>query len=133
MHCFKYYGNNFTHMPETANCATFTVIKAFIDPNFATESESNPNQEESSCEDENESVHLEVGHWVVVDYNRDYFNGEITSITGDDYKVNVMHRSGNYWKWSNKADEIFYKYQKTVEVISPAVAVGSRGQYSFQN
>ena len=120
-------------MSETSDCTTITVIKSFIDPNFATESESNPNQEESSCEAENESVHLEVGHWVVVDYNGDHFNGEITSITGDDYKVNVMHRSENYWKWPNKADEIFYKYQKTVKVISPAVVVGSRGQYSFQN
>ena len=34
---------------------------------------------------------LEVGHWVAVDYNGDHFNGEITGITGDDYKVNVMH------------------------------------------
>ena len=54
----------------------------------ATDRESNPNQEKSSCEVENELVHLEVGHWVVVDYNGDQFDGEITSITGNDYKVN---------------------------------------------
>ena len=78
-------------MSETSDCTTFTVVKAFIDPNFATESDSNPNQEASSCETENESVLLEVGYWVVVDYNGDNFNGEITSIACDDYKVNVMH------------------------------------------
>ena len=82
MHCFKYYGNNIIQMTETSDCTTFTVVKAFIDPNFATESQSNPNQEESSCEAENKSVHLEVGHWVVVDYNGDHFNGEITSVSG---------------------------------------------------
>ena len=37
-----------------------------------------------SCEAENELVHLEVDHWIVGDYNRDQFNGEISSITGDD-------------------------------------------------
>ena len=120
-------------MSETSDCTRFTVVKAFIDPNFATESESNPKQEESSCEAENESIHLEVGHWVVVDYNEDHFNGEITGITGDDYKVNVMHQRENYWKWPQNADEIFYKFQKIVKVISPTVVVGSRGQCSFQN
>ena len=69
-------------MTETSDCTTFTVVKAFIDPNFATESQSNPNQEESSCEAENKSVHLEVGHRVVVDYSGDHFNEEITSVSG---------------------------------------------------
>ena len=124
MHCFKYYGNNIIHMSETSDCTRFTVVKVFIDPHFATESESNPKQEESSCEAENESVHFEVGHWVVVDYNGDHFNV---------YKANIMHRSGNYWKWPNKADEIFYKFQKIVEVISPPIVFGSHGQYSFPN
>ena len=131
MHCFKYYGNNIIHMSETSDCARFTLVKVFIDPHFATESESNPKQEESSCEAENGSAHLEVGYWVAADYNRDHFNGEITGITGDDYEVNVMYRNGNYWKWPNKADEIFYKFQKIVKVISPPVVAGSREQYSF--
>ena len=48
-------------------------------------------------------------------------------------KDNEMHRSENYWKWPNKADEIFYKFQKILKVISPTVVVGSQGQYSFQN
>ena len=78
-------------MSGTSDYATFTVVKAFMDPHFPTESESNPNQEESFCEAENKLVHLEVGHWVVVDYNRDQFNGEITSVTGDDYKLNILH------------------------------------------
>ena len=117
MHCFKYYGSNIIHMSETSDSTRFTVVKAFIDTHFSTESESNPKQEESSCEAENESIHLEVGHWVVVDYNGDHFNGEITGIIGDDYKVNMMHRSGNYWKWPSKADEIFYKFQKIGKVI----------------
>ena len=51
-------------MSETSDCTRFTVVKAFIDPYFATESESKPKQEESSCETENESVHLELGHWL---------------------------------------------------------------------
>ena len=84
-------------MSETSDCTRFTVVKAFIDPYFATESESKPKQEESSCETENESVHLEVGHWVAVNCNGYHFNGEITGITSDDYKVNVMY-SINYWK-----------------------------------
>ena len=50
------------------DCTRFTVVKAFTDPNFATENESNLNQKQSSCEAGNESVSLEVGHWVVVDY-----------------------------------------------------------------
>ena len=100
------------HMSDTSDCTRFTVVKAFIGSNFATENESKPNQEESSHEAENESVHLEVSHWVVVDYNRDHFTGEISSITGDGYKVNVMHRSGNCWKWPNIADENFENSRK---------------------
>ena len=124
-------GNSIIHMSEISDCTRFAVVKAFNDPNFATENENNPSQEETPCEAENESV--EVGQWVVVDCNGDHFNGEFTSIMGDDYKDNEMHRSGNYWKWPNKADEIFYKCQKIVKVISPPVVVGSQGQYSFQN
>ena len=48
-------------MSETSNCTGSTVVKVFIDPHFATESESNPKQEESSCEAENGSVHFRGG------------------------------------------------------------------------
>ena len=130
---FKHYGNNTIHMSDTSDCTRFTVVKAFIDPNFATENESKTNKEGSSHEAENESVHLEVSHWVQVNYDRDNYNGEISSITGDGYKVNVMHRSGNCWKWPNIAAENFYKFQENVKVILPPVAVGSRGQYSLEN
>ena len=99
----------------------------------ATDAESNPNQEKSSCEVENELVHLEVGHWVVVDYNGDQFDGEITSITGNDYKVNVMHQSGNYWKWSNKADDSFINSRKLSKLFHHCVVVGSCEQNYFQN
>ena len=34
MHCLKYYGNNI-HISETSDCTRFTVVKAFIDSNFA--------------------------------------------------------------------------------------------------
>ena len=86
MHCLKYYGNNI-HMWETSDCTRFNVVKAFIDPNFAAEDKSNPNQEECPCEAENEYVPLEVGYWVAVDQNGYFFNGEITIITSNDNKV----------------------------------------------
>ena len=62
-------------------------MKAFTDTNLATESESNPNQEDSSCEAKNELLHLVVGHGVAINYNGDQFNGGMTSITDDDYRV----------------------------------------------
>ena len=75
---------------------------------------------------------LKVGQWVVVNLNGVNFNGEITSIVDDDYKINVMPCSRNQWKWPNRADEIIHKYDEIIKVISPPFVMGSCGQYSFE-
>ena len=53
-----------------------------------------------------------TGQWVVVTYDGETFPGEITSCDTADIEINVMHKSGRYWKWPETVDKIFYELNK---------------------
>ena len=55
-----------------------------------------------------DNIIININDWVLVLYEGERFPGEVTNITGSDFKVNVMHKSGNLWKWLKKEDKIFY-------------------------
>jgi hypothetical protein len=47
------------------------------------------------------------------------------------FKINVMHPSGNHWKWPTAEDKIFYLRQNITKLINPPKAAGNRGQFHF--
>lgn len=72
------------------------------------------------------------GQWVVVDYDKAKYPGEVVSVDKDlQYEVNVMHPSGNYWKWPKTEDKIYYSCENIVKLINPPKAAGHRGQFIF--
>ena len=64
---------------------------------------------------------------MVVKYEGMDFPGEITLCGKDDSEVNVMHRSGNGWKWPTNPDSILYDNMDIVRPINPPKAAGNRG------
>ena len=64
-----------------------------------------------------------------VNYDGDDFLGEITCCDGNDqFEFNVMHKSGNYWKWPKTIDKILYARDYIVRTINPPRATGHHGQ-----
>ena len=61
------------------------------------------------------------------------YPGEITSCVHDDVQVNVMHKSGKYWKWPNPDDKILYRPENIIRRITPPKVVGSCGQFVFMD
>ena len=76
---------------------------------------------------------LAIGQWVIITYEGGSYPGEITSCDHDDVQVNVMHKSGKYWKWPNPDDKIFYRPENIIRRIAPPKVVGSHGQFVFMD
>ena len=56
------------------------------------------------------NLNVNLGDWILVNYDRQKFPGEVTHITGLDFEVNVMHKSlGAFWNWLQKEDKMFYQ------------------------
>ena len=68
------------------------------------------------------TLNLTTGQWVIVKYDGEEFPGEVTGIDKSDVQVNVMHRSGNAWKWPRSEDKIFYPRNILCIVNPPTVA-----------
>ena len=60
-----------------------------------------------------DKLKLYLGDWIVVNYQGKMPPGEITEFEGAEIRVNVVQKSGKFWKWPSKRDEIFY-YSKNV-------------------
>ena len=78
-----------------------------------------------------EKLKLHIGDWIVVDYHGELFPGEITEFDGAEIRVNVMQKSGKFWKWPSKRDNIFYYCKDVVKKIEPPTVAGNRGQFVF--
>ena len=66
-----------------------------------------------------------VKHLVLLEYfhTTKYYNSTI--------QVNVMNKSGKFWRWPQKEDKIFYTSNNIVKGIEPTQVAGSRGQFEF--
>lgn len=73
-----------------------------------------------------------VGEWVIVSYDSEEYRGEITALEENDIQVNVMHKSGNGWKWPSIPDNIFYPKNNIIQSLKPPFAASSRGQFLFE-
>ena len=83
-----------------------------------------------------EKLELSIGDWIVVKYQGELFPGEITEfggIDGTEIRADVMEKSGKYWKWPQKRDNIFYFCKDVVKKIEPPTVAGNRGQFEFSS
>ena len=57
-------------------------------------------------------VHYKVVDWVIVHYLNEYddneYPGEVTAVLENEIKVSVLNKSGGYFKWPKKKDEVHY-------------------------
>jgi hypothetical protein len=105
-----------------------------------SDEESSNDEEENSNHDDDVNhpspgceLTFSVGQWVVVGYDGAEYPGEVTLVDNNDIEVNVMHKSGNAWRWPAKDDKIFYDRQNILRVVNPPKAAGNRGQFLFEN
>ena len=83
-----------------------------------------------------EKLELRIGDWIVVKYQGELFPGEITEfggIDGSEIRADVMEKSGKFWKWPSKRDNIFYFCKDVIKKIEPPTVAGNRGQFKFSS
>ena len=66
-------------------------------------------------------------------YDGSLYPGEVKRIIGDESEISVMVKSGKFYRWPDRLDQLFYKMQDIVGLISPPEPAGSktRSQYIF--
>lgn len=79
---------------------------------------------------------LEVGCFVIFQYEGEYFPGTIIEISDNgidankQYKITSMTMSGpSNWKWPEKTDICWYTLTDIKEVISPPTLISAWGSY----
>lgn len=73
---------------------------------------------------------LEKNTHVIVNYENNFYPGVITKISDDGYFISTMTKALNHWKWPEKIDEICYKNDEIVKIISAPQKINSRGVFS---
>ena len=71
------------------------------------------------------NIIININDWVLVLSQGERFCGEVTNITGSDFEVNPMHTSGNLWKYPQKEDKIFCKWQNIIQQMNPPAVAGT--------
>ena len=80
------------------------------------------------------NLNVNLGDWIVVNYDGQKFPGEVTNITGLCFEVNTMHKSlGAFWKWLQKKHRIFYQKENIIQKLDPPEVAGSHGEFQFKN
>lgn len=72
-----------------------------------------------------------VGQYVVVQFEGNYFPGQITKVLKSGATINVMASAGKQWKWPDKKDEIFYKNDEIIMSIKPPTQRGKRALFDI--
>ena len=81
-----------------------------------------------------EDINISVRDWVLATYDGDgqSYPGEVTYTDSKQLQVNVMQKSGSYFKWPRIKDNIFYRCENVVQKLSAPVLAGNRGQFTFK-
>ena len=76
---------------------------------------------------------IRTDDWVVMQYDNKLYAGVVTEMDpyGAYVKVNVMHKSGGFYKWPKDEDHIYYERDCVLQKIQPPSVVGNRGQFQF--
>ena len=72
-----------------------------------------------------------IGDWVLVKYGSTNYPGEILQIVNNEFQVNVMNKSGKFWRWPQKEEKIFHTSNNIVKYIEPPPVAASCGQFEF--
>lgn len=86
-------------------------------------------KEKKAGDKKSEMKSPEIGDFVVVEYEGEYFPGNVEDTNGQDYKVGTMCISGVCgWKWPEKPDYCWYKLESIKEIIpAPSLIMNIRG------
>jgi hypothetical protein len=151
MHCYYPVSSSQLMVAETSDATEFKVVSIYksraTSANHSSGSDSDsesdaevpqdedPQDEDPQDEDSQDGapdVSIVIGQWVVVKYDEARYPGEVVSVDEDSqYEVNVMHPSGNLWKWPKTEDKIYYAHDSIARLINPPKAAGHRGQFIF--
>ena len=89
-----------------------------ISINFKTGVDRAMGQHNASDLSKRAAVHYKVGNWVIVHYLDEYddneYPGEVTAVLENKIKVSVLHKSGGYFKWPKKKDEVHCSLESVV-------------------
>ena len=70
----------------------------------------------------NNDIEIHVGNWFLVDYDGEYFPGEVLEEEEeDDFLISVMHNAGKNWKWQSPKDTFYLKEQIIRKLWEPVV------------
>jgi len=72
-------------------------------------------------------VSVNVGDFVVVNCDENFYPGTVTRTKKSGAEVNAMVSSGSNWKWPKQEDKLFYYLHDIVMVISDPVPIGKHG------
>jgi len=72
-----------------------------------------------------------VGDWVLVQYEKTNYPGEVKRVEHEECQVSVMVPAGKNWKWPVRPDEIFYTHDNIVRRLEPPFIVNHRGHFAF--
>ena len=90
-------------------------------------------EEEDSVQDSpipTRNLNVNIGDWILVNYDGQKFPGEVTNIIGLYFEVNVVHKNlGAFCKWPQKEDKIFYQKENIIEKLDVPEVAGSGGQF----
>lgn len=113
---------------DFSSALSVMTVRIVLSMDESVNSQMTDDDVESSVEQE---TRFNVGDWVVVNFEEAMFPGETIDVISSQLVVNVMHPSGNGWKWPDKKDMIPYDISEVVKRIEPPVPSGSRGQFHF--
>lgn len=75
---------------------------------------------------------FDVGSYVIVNYEGEYFPGQIKNIDGHNAEVSTMVlSSATTFKWPEKKDILWYG-PDSIEVIKSTVSINNRGSYKVE-
>ena len=64
-------------------------------------------------------------------YGSSNYPSEILQIVYNEFQVNIMNKSGKFWRWPQKEDKIFYTSNNIIKCIEPPQVAGLRSQFEF--
>jgi len=128
VHCVQAHNAKMLRVSTVSTKDEFTLVEIF---QGASSDESEPEEQNQPNDGNQVTLEVNVSDWLLVNYYGADFPGEITNIVGFDYKVNVMHKCGAFWKWPLTEDRIFYDRRNVVKKLEPPEVAGTHGQCTF--
>jgi DDE superfamily endonuclease len=97
------------------------------------ESDADINSVKTTKADEVQLPALNVGDFVKVKYDEQFYPAEITEIREDWYQCNCFVSSKSGWRWPDNKDEIWYQASDIVKTLTKPNPISARGVYMFEN